>query len=108
MKVCSGLRQNISTCLKIFNFFRHVKPVAQSFNFMTMADRSPTKTALKKKAASVRDLDDSEVRGVLNTAYTDETDGREVEEYQGGGWFMVNNPEFTRHKDDFMDEVGRL
>ena len=73
---------------------------------MTMAERSPTKTALKKKAVSVRDLDESEVRGVFNTAYSDVTDGGDSEDYQGGSWFMVNNPEFSKHKVDFMEEVG--
>ena len=71
-----------------------------------MVERSPTKTALKKKAASVRDLDESEVRGVMNTAYTDDTDAGDIEDYQNGGWFMVNNPEFTKHKINYMDEVG--
>ena len=73
-----------------------------------MAERSPTKSALKKKAVSVRDLDEAEVRGVFNTAFTDETDGGDSEEYQGGGWFMLNNPEFTNHKVDYMGEVGLI
>ena len=70
-----------------------------------MAERSPTKTALKKTAVSVRDLDEAEVRGVFNTAFTDETDGGDSQEYEGGGWFMLSNPEFTNHKVDFMEEI---
>ena len=79
----------------------------QAFSFMTMVERSPTKTALRKKAASVRDLDEAEVRGVMNTAYADDTDGADNENYQGG-WFMVNNPEFTKHKMNYMDEVLKI
>lgn len=85
--------------------YRKGKPTStHSFGFMTMADRSPTKTALKKKAVSVRDLYDSEYRGVMNTAYA--TDGGAGEEYKGEGWFMVNNPEFNKPKLDFMSEVS--
>jgi hypothetical protein len=90
----------------IFMFSRKGKHNTPPFSFMTMAERSPTKTAMKKKAESLRDLDEAEVRGVFNTAYTDETDGGDSEDLQGGGWFMLNNPEFTNHKVDFMGEVS--
>lgn len=82
------------------------KTVGQTFSFMTMADRSPVKRALQKKAASVRDLNESEYRGVMNTAYNDETDGGSKDTENGGTLFMVNNPEFAKHKVDFMKEVG--
>ena len=84
--------------------FRKGKHTEQTFSFMTMADRSPVKTAQCKKAASVRDLNEAEVRGVMNEAY-DATDGGE-KDYQGGAWFMVKNPEFSKRKVDYMQEVG--
>ena len=90
------------------NFFFYNREQEVAHEQFNMADRSPTKKAQLKHAVSMKELNDSEVRGVHNTGFHEiyEECGNIPYDLEDGA-FMVRNPQFTKRIDlEYMNEVG--
>ena len=72
-----------------------------------MADRSPIKNSVLKHAVSLKELTESELRGVGNMGFSDiyEELG-DTSNDQENGLFMVENPQFNKQQNqEYLSEV---